>query len=196
MRIPPRGRGEGPQHDELVDLVAELDLAGRVELRPFSPGARHLYPTFDAYLLPSRLEAFPVTVQEAMQAGVPVVATEVGSIREAVDDGRTGFVVPVGDVGALAAAVRTLAEDPAMRGDGPAGAEVALERFDVDRRRSLEQALPERRGPAEPLLGGPRSTQSTQSTTSSNEPSEACSAGSSAGAQPSPDPLVAETSTS
>ncbi|MCZ7628137.1 MAG: glycosyltransferase family 4 protein [Microthrixaceae bacterium] len=85
------------------------------------------------YLLPSRLEAFPVTVQEAMQAGVPVVATDVGSIREAVDDGETGLVVDVGDIEAMAAAIRSLRDDPARRATmGKRAAEVGLVRFDVD----------------------------------------------------------------
>lgn len=125
--------GEGPETAELVALVEELGVGDRVELRPASPDARHLYPTFDVYLLPSRFEAFPVTVQEAMQAGVPVVATEVGSIREAVDDGETGLIVPVGDVEALAEAVAQLERDPERRLEmGRRAAEVGLERFDVD----------------------------------------------------------------
>ncbi len=97
--------GDGWERPNLEALVDELGVGGRVELLGFSEDARNLYPNFDVYLLPSRLEAFPVTVQEAMQAGVPVVATEVGSIREAVDDGETGFIVPVEDVEALADAV-------------------------------------------------------------------------------------------
>ncbi len=124
--------GDGPQRPELEALVDELDLRAQVELRPFSDEARNLYPTFDVYLLPSRFEAFPVTVQEAMQAGVPVVATEVGSIREAIDDGETGLVVPVGDIEALAGAVRSLRDDPEQRFEmGERAAEVGLVRFDV-----------------------------------------------------------------
>jgi glycosyltransferase involved in cell wall biosynthesis len=124
--------GDGAERPALEALVAELGVGDRVELRPFSDDARHLYPTFDVYLLPSRLEAFPVTVQEAMQAGVAVVATDVGSVREAVDDGETGFVVPVGDVGAMAAAVRRLADDRGMLAAmGARAAEVGRARFDA-----------------------------------------------------------------
>ena len=125
--------GDGPQRPELEALVERLGLTGRVELLPFRDDARNLYPTFDVYLLPSRLEAFPVTIQEAMQAGVPVVATDVGSVREAIDDGETGFVVPVQDVGAMADAVRRLAGDEVLRAAmGARAAEVGRERFDVD----------------------------------------------------------------
>ena len=125
--------GDGPQTPELVDLIEELGVGDRVELRPYAPDARNLYPTFDVYLLPSRFEAFPVTVQEAMQAGVPVVATEVGSIREAIDDEETGLIVPVGDVAALATAVARLRDDPELRGAmARRAAEVGRARFDVD----------------------------------------------------------------
>ena len=125
--------GDGWETANLEALVAELDVGDRVDLLPFSEDARNLYPTFDVYLLSSRLEAFPVTIQEAMQAGVPVVATEVGSVREAVDDGDTGLVVPVEDVGAMSAAVRRLHDDPALlERMGQRAREVGLERFDMD----------------------------------------------------------------
>ena len=84
------------------------------------------------YLLPSRLEAFPVTVMESMQAGVPVVATDVGSVREAIDDGETGFVVPVGDVDAMVDAIRTLQQDPGRRATmGDQARAVGIQRFDA-----------------------------------------------------------------
>ena len=126
--------GDGPQRSELENLVEELGVSARVDLLPFSEDARHMYPNFDVYLLPSRLEAFPVTIQEALQAGTPVVATEVGSVREAIDDGKTGFVVPVEDVDAMAAKIRELAESPKMLDEMKANAaEVGLERFDAER---------------------------------------------------------------
>lgn len=125
--------GDGPQRPELEALAAELGVTDRVELRPFDECARDLYPTFDVYLLPSRLEAFPVTVQEAMQAGVPVVAADVGSVREAVDDAETGLVVPAGDVGAMVDAVRRLHGDLELTAAmGRRAAEVGRDRFDVD----------------------------------------------------------------
>lgn len=125
--------GDGWETENLEALVAELDVGERVDLLPFSEDARNLYPTFDVYLLPSRLEAFPVTIQEAMQAGVPVVATEVGSVREAIDDGETGFVVPVEDVDAMVDAIRRLHDDPELRTRlGERARSVGLERFDMD----------------------------------------------------------------
>ncbi len=125
--------GDGSARGDLEALVDELGVGDRVELRGWDDRARDLLPTFDVYVLPSRLEAFPVSVMEAMQAGVPVVATEVGSIREAVDDGVTGRIVPVEDVPAMADAVRELHDDPAtLRAMGERARVVGLERFDAD----------------------------------------------------------------
>ncbi|MFM7068261.1 MAG: glycosyltransferase family 4 protein [Actinomycetes bacterium] len=123
--------GDGAERSNLEALVDELDVADRVELRPWDDHARDVLGICDVYLLPSRLEAFPITIMEAMQAGVPVVATDVGSVREAAEDGVTGYVVPVGDVEAMAGAVRSLAADDAQRTRmAEAARSVALERFD------------------------------------------------------------------
>ncbi|UDY34047.1 glycosyltransferase family 4 protein [Dermatobacter hominis] len=125
--------GDGSERPALEALVDELGVGDRVELRGWDDHARDVLPTFDVYLLPSRLEAFPVTVMEAMQAGVPVVATDVGSVREAVDDGETGLVVPVEDLDAIVDALALLRDDPARRtAMGERAREVGLERFDAD----------------------------------------------------------------
>lgn len=68
----------------------------------------------NAYLLaaPTRHESFGLALAEAMACGLPVVATRVTAIPEVVEDGRTGLLVPVGDVGALAEALETLLSEP------------------------------------------------------------------------------------
>ena len=65
--------------------------------------------------LPSRFEAFPLAILEAMLAGLPVVATDVGSVAEAVTDGETGLIVPPDDPEALAAALERLLADGELR---------------------------------------------------------------------------------
>ena len=125
--------GDGSERPALEALVAGLGVGDRVDLLGWDDRARDLLPTFDVYLLPSRIEALPVTVMEAMQAGVPVVATDVGSVREAIDDGETGVVVPVGDVDAIVGALIGLRDDPARRrAMGERARAVGLERFDCD----------------------------------------------------------------
>ena len=88
---------------------------------------------YEGLVLPSRLEGFPVTVLEAMFAGIPVIATDVGSVREQIEPGRTGWVVPPEDPAALAHAIEELCGDPARaREMGARGREVALERFTME----------------------------------------------------------------
>ena len=69
----------------------------------------------DVYVLASRYEGLPLAVVEAMLASRPVVATDVGSVSEAITDGETGLLVPPDDAAALARAVRSLLDDPAGR---------------------------------------------------------------------------------
>jgi glycosyltransferase involved in cell wall biosynthesis len=70
----------------------------------------------DLFLMPSVLpEGFPVSVVEAMAAGVPVVAADTAGVRAAVDDGRTGLLVRRADPTALAGAVVALLDDDARR---------------------------------------------------------------------------------
>ena len=79
-----------------------------------------VYAAADVFCLPSWWEAMPLSVLEAMAAGLPVVATDVGDVgRDRVDDGETGFVVPPRRPEQLAAcAAQTLLEDPALRRGG------------------------------------------------------------------------------
>jgi glycosyltransferase involved in cell wall biosynthesis len=90
----------------------------RSEVLTFSsPGDRvsQLLPAFDVFLLTSRAEGAPTVVLEAMACAVPVVATDVGSMREIVEDGRTGFVVRRGRVEPLVSAIEKLLRSPATR---------------------------------------------------------------------------------
>jgi glycosyltransferase involved in cell wall biosynthesis len=135
---PPTGLvliGDGPEGDALRRRRDELGLTDRVEFRsmPWERRAADVMWAFDGLVLPSRLEGFPVTIAEAMLAGLPVIATDVGSVREAVDHGRTGWVVPPEDPVALAAAIGELVGSPEQaRSMGAAGREMAAERFTVD----------------------------------------------------------------
>jgi len=88
-------------------------------------------------------EGLPNVVLEAMASGAPVVATHHAGIGEAVEDGRSGFLVPSGDAGALHAALRRLVDAPgAARAMGDEARRVALGRFDaMTQSRRLEQIL-------------------------------------------------------
>jgi glycosyltransferase involved in cell wall biosynthesis len=96
----------------------------------------------DIGVLCSQVEAFPLSILEYMAAGIPVVSTDVGSIRDIVSDGTTGRVVEGGDPHAFGAAVSTLVRDSALRFRmGSAGAARARTEFSVDRMVERTEAL-------------------------------------------------------
>jgi glycosyltransferase involved in cell wall biosynthesis len=79
-------------------------------------------------------EAFGLAVVEAMAAGVPLIASRTGGIPELVEEGRTGMLVPPGDAGALARALRVLLENPGLRGTmAVQGPITARRRFSLER---------------------------------------------------------------
>jgi glycosyltransferase involved in cell wall biosynthesis len=126
-------------------LAGDGELRGEVETLARDSGvdARFLgyvddlgrwYASFDAFLLTSQNEGAPVVAIEAQAAGVPVVATDAGGTRTVVDDGETGFVVPIGDVKGLADRLTQLRDDPELRRRlGETGARRMREKFSTER---------------------------------------------------------------
>jgi glycosyltransferase involved in cell wall biosynthesis len=110
------------------------------DVSPNSDVLRRLYAAADLFALPTLADCFAIVIAEAMAAGLPVVATNVGGIGEAVFDGDTGFIVPTGDVRALGAALTTLVRDETLRHTmGLRARALAERRFDgvVNARRIL-----------------------------------------------------------
>jgi glycosyltransferase involved in cell wall biosynthesis len=89
--------GDGPERPALEALAAELGVADRLHVTGWTDDARRHLPAFDVFALPSRWEGMPLVILEAMHAGLPVVASDVGSVAESVRDGETGYVAPPGD---------------------------------------------------------------------------------------------------
>jgi glycosyltransferase involved in cell wall biosynthesis len=107
--------GEGDRAAELRALAAELGIADRVLFTGVRRDVGALLPGFDVSALSSVHEGAPITVIESMAAGVPVVATDCGALRDMITDGEEGFLVPVGDGAALADRIARLAADPQLR---------------------------------------------------------------------------------
>lgn len=107
--------GDGPTRPAIEAEAARLGVGDHVRFLGVRTDVPELLAGADALALASRWEGFPLTVLEAMRATLPVVATDVGGVAEAVADGRTGFLVPAGDDVALADRLARLAADPALR---------------------------------------------------------------------------------
>lgn len=120
----------------LAEIAPQLEaMAGRVTRLPPRPreDVIALYAQADVFVLPTWREGFPNVVLEAMGAGLPVVATPVGAIPDALRDGEDGFLVPVQDPGALTRALRTLIEDRDLRlRMGASGHARAVEHFSIE----------------------------------------------------------------
>jgi glycosyltransferase involved in cell wall biosynthesis len=133
--------GDGPDRSGMETEIRELGLESTVELCGARRDVPELLARSDVFALASRSEGGPISILEAMAAGLPVVASDVGGVRELVVEGATGMLVPAGDPDALAAALERLLGDPELRRRlGAAGRERARERFDLSalRRAHLE----------------------------------------------------------
>lgn len=126
--------GDGPRREFLEDLLQRLRLGGRVQMVGQQENVETWLRALDVFCLPSYAnEGVPQALLQAMLTGLPVVTTPVGSITEAVSDGRTGLIVPPAQPPQLAAALRRLIDDPALAARlGAAAREEALGRFGLD----------------------------------------------------------------
>jgi glycosyltransferase involved in cell wall biosynthesis len=126
--------GTGPQREDLEKEVERLGLTGRVHFLGWQPDLGPIFRSWDIFAIPSLEEGLPIAALEAMAAGLPVVATSVGGLPEAVEDGQTGYLIPPSDVTALTARLRLLIRNPnGRRAMGAAGRERARNDFSVDR---------------------------------------------------------------
>lgn len=102
--------GDGPQKKELKNLIFKCGLMEKVKIigPVASKDVPDLMSTHNTLILPSYSEGRPNVVLEAMAAGIPVIGTDIKSIRELVQDGTTGWIIPLGDVNALASIISDL----------------------------------------------------------------------------------------
>lgn len=104
--------GDGPLREELENTAHRFGVADRVRFLGQRNDIPELLAICDLFVLPSLYEGLPLSVLEAMAAGKPVIATNVGGTMEAVSHGDSGLLVPARDSAALSAAIRNLMENP------------------------------------------------------------------------------------
>jgi glycosyltransferase involved in cell wall biosynthesis len=138
LRVPAPGAfrarivGDGPDRPDVERELAAGGLSDVVELAGERGDVPKLLAAADVFVLSSRSECMPISVLEAMAAGLPIVASAVGGLPEMVVDGETGYLVAPGDATALGDALARLVADPRLRVRmGESGRRRALARFDL-----------------------------------------------------------------
>lgn len=120
--------GQGPLAGRLRERIEVAGWSDRVRLLGFREDLPELLPCLDLLVHPARLEGLGVSLLQAASAGVPIVASRVGGIPEAVREGENGLLVPPGDSAALGAAIDRLLADPVLRHRLGAGGRALMRR--------------------------------------------------------------------
>lgn len=106
--------GDGPERPRLEQMIVELNQGSRIELLGERQDVPDLLAAAGFFATATLTEGISLTLLEAMACGLPVLATHVGGNPEIIDEGRTGFLVPSGDVDALAAGLIRMAHAQAL----------------------------------------------------------------------------------
>jgi len=126
--------GDGPYRPQVEQHARELGVADRVVMAGNQQDVLSWLRAMDVLVLPSyAVEGVPQALMQAASCGLPVVATAVGSIGDAVEHGQTGLIVPPEDARSLADALASLVDDAALRVQfGTAARQRALEQFGIE----------------------------------------------------------------
>lgn len=134
--------GDGPLKSQIEHQVRQLGIQQRVRFLGIRTDVPAILNASDIFVLSSRWEGNPMSVMEAMAAGLPVVATAVGGVPELVEHGVSGFLVPSENASLLAEAIQRLVDNPLLRQQmGKAALQRAHEQFDARRMVQAYEAL-------------------------------------------------------
>jgi glycosyltransferase involved in cell wall biosynthesis len=126
--------GDGLERAALEAMSRQFGLDARVQFLGMRDDVPSILRNLDVFVLPSRTEGLPMALLEAMAAGLPIVATAVGGVPEAIRDGETGILVPPERPDELAGAILRLASDEALRNRLAAGGrQTFLNRYELSR---------------------------------------------------------------
>lgn len=125
--------GDGENFDEMKARAQQMRL-DNVDFLGNRTDVAHLLSQAHIFVLTSNWEGFPLTILEAMQAGLPVVASDVGGVCEAVAEGKTGYLIPRGDVHTLISRLEYLINEPEIRAQmGINARQIFEEKFTFDK---------------------------------------------------------------
>ena len=118
----------------LCEHMKRLNLTDKVRFLGCRNDTEALYSAADIFILPSRKEGLPMVLLEAMSAGLPIIATDVGGVSEAIRDGESGLLIPPESPQVMAKAMIKLANDKSMRDSLSQAARARFEeRYDISR---------------------------------------------------------------
>ena len=106
--------GDGPQRDDAAAWATAAGISDKLTFVGHSDEAQAYLAASDIFFLPSRWESLPISIVEAFQRGLPVVAADTAGVEELVDE-SVGRLFQIGDVDAMVAALAELADDDALR---------------------------------------------------------------------------------
>lgn len=122
--------GSGPLLPAAKRLAAQYGLTPRTHFLDECPDTPALLAASDIFVLISNWEAFPISILEAMREGLPILATNIGGINEAINDGVNGFLIPPQDANCLAHHLRSLIRSADLRHSmGSTSRQTFCERF-------------------------------------------------------------------
>ena len=124
--------GEGPMRGRLEERARELKLGESVTfLGPLTDMPRFL-SELDIFVLSSLIEGMPISILEAMAAGLPIVSTRAGGVDEAVLEGKNAYLAAPGDAQGFAEAMIQMARRPDLESVGSIGRQIVLDRFRIE----------------------------------------------------------------
>ncbi len=124
--------GDGPRREDVETSFKEAGLIGKTQFLGFRHDIPDLLQAADIAVLPSFKEGFSIAVIETLASGTPIVATDVGGTAEAVENGKSGVIVPPQDDEAFLVALEALVDDPARRQALSEGAVKRAQRFSLE----------------------------------------------------------------
>ena len=107
--------GDGPDRVPAEHLARELGVYPEIRFMGKQEAVEEILSISDVFIMPSGSETFGLAALEAMSCGVPVVASNIGGLPELVEEGKTGFLCPLGDLEAFADRIETIITDPALQ---------------------------------------------------------------------------------
>lgn len=133
--------GYGALEAETRKLAADLELGDRFQIHPGDGDVRSFLSSLDVFVLSSVSEALPLSVLEAMAAGLPVISTRVGGVPQAAPENEVAWYCPPGDPAAMADTMQAAARSGELQARGRRAAHIVAERFSIEAMTRLYDAL-------------------------------------------------------